>query len=72
VGKRRVGMGGVGGILREPKSILIEPPWSIFYEATIFDTLLIRDIDCSLKMLFWVRNPPPALGFLGSTYIYLQ
>jgi hypothetical protein len=38
---RRTGMGGVGGILREPKSMLIEPPWSIFYKATIFATFLL-------------------------------
>ena len=51
---RRAGMGGVGGILREPKSMLIEPPWSIFYRATIFDTFLIRDSDCPLKRLLGV------------------
>jgi hypothetical protein len=34
-------MGGVGGILREPKSMLIEPPWSIFYKAIILATFLL-------------------------------
>jgi hypothetical protein len=33
-------MGGVGGILRETKSMHIEAHWFIFYEATIFDTFL--------------------------------
>jgi hypothetical protein len=30
-------MGGVGGILREPKSMRIEAPWFIFYKADAFD-----------------------------------
>ena len=60
-------MGGVGGILREPKSMLIEPPWSIFYRATIFDTFLIRDSDCPLKRLFGVRTPR-----VFGDYIYLS
>ena len=64
----RVGMDGVGGILREPKSMLIEPPRSIFYEATIFDTFLIRDSECSLKRLLGVRTP----RVFGVTYIYIQ
>jgi hypothetical protein len=34
-------MGGVGWILREPKSMLIEPPWSIFYKAIILATFLL-------------------------------
>jgi hypothetical protein len=50
-------MGGVGGILREPKSMIIELPCSIFYKATIFDTFLIRDSDCPLKRLLGVRTP---------------
>jgi hypothetical protein len=57
VGIRRAGMGGVGGISREPKSMLIEPFWSIFYNATIFNTFLIRDSDCQLKRLVGVRTP---------------
>ena len=66
MGKRSAGMGGVGGILREPKSILIEPPWSIFYKATIFDTFLIRDSDCPLKRLLGVRTPRV---FGGNVYL---
>jgi hypothetical protein len=50
-------MGGVGGILREPKSMRIEAHWFIFYKATIFDTFLIRESDCPLKRLFGVRAP---------------
>jgi hypothetical protein len=34
-------MGGVGGILREPKSVLIEPLWFIFYKAIILATFLL-------------------------------
>jgi hypothetical protein len=34
-------MGGVGGILREPKSMLIEPTRSIFYKAIILATFLL-------------------------------
>ena len=52
MGIRRAGMGGVGGILREPKSMRIETPWFIFYKATIFDTFLICDSDGPLKRLF--------------------
>ena len=51
MGIKKVGMGGVGGILREPKSMLIKPPRSIFYKATIFDTFLIRDSGCPIKRL---------------------
>ena len=53
----RVVMDEVGGILREPKIMLIEPPWCIFYKATIFATVLIRDSDCSVKRLLGVRTP---------------
>jgi hypothetical protein len=67
VGVRRAGMGGVGGILREPKSMLIEPPRSIFYKATIFDTFLIRDSDCPLRMLLGVRTPRV---FGGNVYLF--
>jgi hypothetical protein len=35
MGIRWAGMGGVCGTLREPKSMLIYPPWPIFYKATI-------------------------------------
>ena len=66
MGIRRVGMGGVGGILREPKSMLIEPPQSIFYKTTIFDTFLIRDSDCPLKRLLGVRTPR---FFGGNVYL---
>jgi hypothetical protein len=62
----RVGMDGVGGILREPKSMLIEPPRSIFYKAIIFDTFLIRDSDCSLKRLLGARTPRV---FWGNVYL---
>ena len=59
-------MGGVGGILREPKSMRIEAPWSIFYKAIIFDTFLIRDSDCPVKRLFGVRTPRV---FEGNIYL---
>ena len=59
-------MGGVGWILREPKSMLIEPPRSIFYKATIFDTFLIRDSDCPLQRLLGVRTPR---FFGGNVYL---
>jgi hypothetical protein len=62
----RVGMNGVGGILRETKSTLIEPPRSIFHKATIFDTFLIRDSDCPLKRLLGVRTPRV---FGGNVYL---
>jgi hypothetical protein len=68
VGIGRAGMGGVGGILREPKSMLIyiERPRFIFYKATIFDTFLIRDSDCPLKRLLGLR-PPRVFG--GNVYL---
>ena len=66
MGIRSARMGGVGGILREPKSMLIEPPRSIFYKATIFDTFLIRDSDCPLKRLLGVRTPRV---FGGNVYL---
>jgi hypothetical protein len=53
--------------LREPKSMIIEPPCSIFYKATIFDTFLIRDSDCPLKRLLGVRTPRV---FGGNVYLY--
>jgi hypothetical protein len=59
-------MGGVGGILREPKSMRIEAPRSIFYKATIFDTFLIRGSDRPLKRLFGARTPR---GFGGNVYL---
>ena len=41
MGIRMASMDGVGGMLREPKSMLIKPALSILYKATIFDTFLI-------------------------------
>ena len=37
----RAGMNGVGGLLRGPKTMRIEPHRFILYEATIFDFLHI-------------------------------
>ena len=37
--------------------MLIEAPRSISYQATIFDTFLIRDSDCPLERLLGVRTP---------------
>jgi hypothetical protein len=61
----------VGGILREPKSMRLEAPWSIFYKATIFDTFLIRDSDCPLKRLFGVRAPRVFGGNVYSSAVTL-
>ena len=66
MGIRRAGMGGVFGILREPKSMRIEAPRPIFYKAAIFDTFLIRGSDCPLKRLFGVRTPRV---FGGNVYL---